>query len=107
MRPNKNKSKNVYGLYNLAIITLKKVEKQNRELRAKLKEEEDRADSRFTEALKEQAKEIMKDVKYKMLMIWEGTITKTDLGAIELHTKIMDDMREKFNEIYRKWVGKE
>jgi len=57
--------------------------------------------------LKEQAKEIMKDVECRMLMIWEGTITKTDLGAIELHTKIMDDMRERFNKIHRKWVGKE
>ena len=55
----------------------------------------------------QEAKEIMKDVECRMLMIWEGTITKTDLGAIQLHTKIMDDMRERFNKIHRKWVGKE
>ena len=83
MKPNKNKSKNVYGLYNLAIITLKKVEKQNRELRAKLKEEEDRADSRFTEALKEQAKEI-KD------WLWDNGLTGTMI-----------------NDFHKKWVGKE
>jgi len=57
-------------------------------------------------ALKEQVKEILNDVEANLVLSFEGSLQSKNKAEVEIHRKITDYNREKFNQLKKKFIDR-